>query len=123
MARLRNPPKDTLHYNVLDKDKTRQAIEWLRKNPSQTATAAARIFHIKKEKSLIKKWTREKEKMERKKPVQYGGQNKILRPDQYAAMIQYSADQAMNGGKGAIKQMMYSCAMWLRAQESRSIPL
>jgi hypothetical protein len=34
MARLRNPPKDILRYNVPNKDKTRLAIEWLRENPS-----------------------------------------------------------------------------------------
>jgi len=69
MARLRNPPKDTLRHNVPDKDKTRLAIEWLRGNPSQTATAAVCIFHIEKEKSLVKRWTWEKEKMQRKEPI------------------------------------------------------
>jgi hypothetical protein len=38
-------------------------------------------------------------------------------------MIRYSVDHAMNSGKGAIKQMMFSCAMWLRVQEGKSIPL
>ena len=63
MARLRNPLKDTLRYNVPNKDKTRLAIEWLRENPSQTTTAVACIFHIEKEKSLVKRWTQEKEKI------------------------------------------------------------
>jgi len=49
-----------------------------------------------------------------------GGQNKILRPDQHAAMIQYAVSHAINGGKGATKQMMYNCAMWLRVQDNKS---
>jgi len=51
-----------------------------------------------------------------------GGHNKILRPDQHQALIRYAVDQATNGGKGATKQMMYNCAMWLRVQENKSIP-
>jgi hypothetical protein len=115
MARLRNPPKDTLRHNLLDHDKTRLALEWLQENPSQKPTAAARIFNIKDEKDLQQKWRRTREKIVRKKPVQHGGQNKILRPEQHKAMIQYSIDHATGGGKGATKQMMYNCAMWLRA--------
>ena len=114
MARLRNPPKNTLHRNLPPTDKVELALQWLRENPSQTPTTAARIYHIENEKYLIQKWAREKKKDQRQAPVQYGGQNKILRDDQYAAMIRYSADQAMNGGKGATKQMMFSCAIWLR---------
>ena len=37
-------------------------------------------------------------------------------------MILYAVDQATNGGKGATKQMMYNCAMWLRTQEKKPIP-
>jgi hypothetical protein len=37
-------------------------------------------------------------------------------------MIRYAADQAMDRGKGATKQMMYNCAMWLRVQEGMTIP-
>jgi len=122
MARLRNPPKNTLYRNLPPTDKVELALQWLRENPSQTPTTAARIYHIENEKYLIQKWAREKKKDQRQEPVQHGGQNKILRDDQYAAMIRYSADQAMNGRKGATKQMMYSCAMWLRVQEGRSIP-
>ena len=35
--------------------------------------------------------------------VQKGGQNKILRPDQHTALIQYTVSHAINGGKGATK--------------------
>src|SRR2546421_1573425 len=55
-------------------------------------------------------------------PKKKGGQNKILRPDQHQAMIRYAVDQATNGGKGATKQMMYNCAMWLRTQEGKTAP-
>ena len=51
-----------------------------------------------------------------------GGHNKILRPEQHQALIQYAVDQATNGGKGATKQMLYNCAMWLRVQEKKSVP-
>jgi hypothetical protein len=122
MARLHNPPKNTLHQNLPSTDKVELALQWLRANPSQSPTAAARIYHIENEKSLQQKWRREKEKNQRIEPMQRGGQNKILRPDQHAAIIRYSADYAINGGKGATKQMMYNCAMWLRVQEGRSIP-
>ena len=50
-----------------------------------------------------------------------GGHNKILRPEQHQALIQYAVDQATNGGKEATKQMLYNCAMWLRVQEKKSV--
>jgi hypothetical protein len=123
MARLNNPPKEGLRHTVPDKDKRRLALQWLREHPNEPSTAAARIYHIENEDSLRKAWGQEREKDQRITPIQNGGQNKILRPDQHAAMIQYSLDQATNGGKRATKQMIYNCTMWLRAQESRSIPL
>jgi hypothetical protein len=52
MARLLNAPTNTLHRDLPEKDKTRLALEWLRDNPSETAYTAARIYHIKNEKSL-----------------------------------------------------------------------
>jgi hypothetical protein len=42
-----------------------------------------------------------------------GGHNKILRPEQYQAIIRYAIDQAINGGKGATKQMLYNYIIWL----------
>ena len=36
-------------------------------------------------------------------------------------MIQYAVDQTTNGDKGATKQMMYNCAMWLRVQEHKPV--
>jgi hypothetical protein len=69
----------------------------------------------------LRAWNREKKRIQYGTPI-YGGQNKILRPDQHQAMIRYAADQATNGGRGATKQMMYNCAMWLRVQENKSVP-
>jgi hypothetical protein len=53
---------------------------------------------------------------------QWRGQNKILRPEQHNAIIQYAVSQAIDRGKGATKQMMYNCAMWLRVQDNKSVP-
>jgi hypothetical protein len=52
--------------------------------------------------------------------VQKGGQNKILRPDQYTVLIQYTVSYAINRGKGAIKQMIYNCIMWIRTEDNKT---
>lgn len=52
---------------------------------------------------------------------QHGGHNKILRPEQDSALIQYAAGHCLNRGKDATKQMMYNCAMWFRVQEARRL--
>ena len=121
MARLRNPPKNTLLRDLPDKEKIKKAIQWLRENPEESPTTAARICHIEKEDSVKKAWQRERKRMEKGRP-KHGGQNKILRPEQHNALIQYAVSQAIDGGKGATKQMMYNCAMWLRIQEKKSVP-
>ena len=118
MARLRAFPKTTLQRDLPDQDKMKLALEFLRENPHEKPSTAARLYYIVKEDSVRKAWLRERTK---KKTVK-GGQNKILRPEQHQAMIQYAVDQAIDGGKGATKQMMYNCAMWLRVQEHKSIP-
>jgi hypothetical protein len=82
MARLSNAPTNTLHRDLPEKDKTRLALEWLRDNPSETANTAARIYHIKNEKSLWRAWHREK-KRKQEGLVQHGGHNKILRLEQH----------------------------------------
>jgi hypothetical protein len=91
----------------------KQAIQWLRENPDESPTVAARIHNIQKEKSVQRAWQREKKRIEKGK-LQWGGHNKILRPEMHNAMIRYAVEQAANGGKGATKQMMFNCAMWLR---------
>jgi RNA polymerase-interacting CarD/CdnL/TRCF family regulator len=63
MARLRNAPQNTLLRDLPSKDKMKQAIQWLRENPDEAPTAAARIYNIKKEKSVIKAWQRERKRI------------------------------------------------------------
>lgn len=82
MACLSNALTNTLHHDLLEKDKTRLALEWLRDNPSKTAYTVARIYHIKNEKSSRRTWHREK-KRKQEGLVQHRGPNKILRPEQY----------------------------------------
>ena len=121
MARLRNAPKNTLLRDLPDKDKIKLAIQWLYENLDESPTTAARCHNIKKEKTFIKAWQREKKRVKNGRP-QWGGQNKILRPEQHNAMIQYAVSQAIDGGKGATKQIMYNCIMWLRVQANKSVP-
>jgi hypothetical protein len=98
----------------------KQAIQWLRENLEETPTTAARVCNIKKEDSVKKAWQRERKRIEKGRP-QWGGHNKILRPEMHNAMIRYAVEQATNGGKGATKQMMFNCAMWLRVRASEEI--
>jgi hypothetical protein len=117
MAKLAHPPKSTLLRDLPFKDKMKLALDFLHENPHEKPSTAARLYDIKQEDSVRKAWLRE-----RKGKKARGGQNKILRPDQHQALIRYAVDQAINGGKGATKQMMYNCAMWLRVQEHKPVP-
>jgi hypothetical protein len=115
MARLQNIPKNTLIRDLPEKDKLILALQWLHENPTESPTIAARCYNIQKEGTLQKAWRRERKRMEKGKGKEIrGGHNKILRPEQYQAMIRYAIDQAINGGKGATKQMLFNCVMWLR---------
>jgi hypothetical protein len=78
MARLASLPKNTLQRDLPEKDKLRQALEFMRKHPKEEATPTARLFNLKKPGTLQKAWNREKKGLRKKK---VGGQNKILRPD------------------------------------------
>jgi hypothetical protein len=66
--------------------------------------------------------TREEEGWEGCSGGRGGRHNKILRPEQRQALIQYAVDQATNGGKGATNPMLYNCVMWLRVREKKSVP-
>ncbi|KAN0074287.1 hypothetical protein V8E54_008224, partial [Elaphomyces granulatus] len=101
----------------------RLALQWLRENPTETPTTAARCHAIAKEDSVRQAWRREKKRNERQKKLTGGaGLNKVLSPDQHQALLRYAVDHATEGGMGATKQMMFSCAMWLRAQEGKPAP-
>ena len=124
MVQLSSLPKNVQLQDLPAKEKMQLALQWLRENPTESATTAARCHFIKKEASLRTAWRRERKRAaEGRKPIgRGGGLNRILRPDQHQAMIWYAVDQATNGGKGATKQMMYNCAMYLRYQEKKSLP-
>src|SRR2546421_332473 len=62
MARLRNAPRNTLLGDLPEKEKMKQAIQWLRENPEEAPTTAARTYNIKK-KALIKAWQRRRKRM------------------------------------------------------------
>ena len=123
MVRLSSIPKNTLIRDLPDEYKMRLALQWLRENPTETPTTAARCHGITVEGSVRQAWRREKKRNERQKRSAGGaGINKILSPDQHQALLRYAADHATGGGMGATKQMMFSCAMWLRAQEGKTVP-
>ena len=109
MARLHALPQNTLQRDLPLKDRMKLALQWLRENPTESPTTAARLYHIEKEGSVRTAWMRERRRPNGK--LKRGGHNKILRPDQHQALIQYAIDQATNRGKGAIKQMMFNCAI------------
>jgi hypothetical protein len=121
MARLSNLPKNTLLRDMPERDKLREAIQFLKANPEETPATAARACCVRNEDTVRKAWQRERKKMGTVR-VQKGGQNKILRPDQYTALIQYAVSHAINGGKGATKQMMYNCVMWMRTEDNKTAP-
>jgi hypothetical protein len=86
---------------------------------------AAHLHFIKQENSVRKAWLRARKKASKVRETNLGGagMNKILRPEQRQAMIRYAVDQDTNKGKGATKQMLSNCAMWLRVQENKAVPL
>jgi hypothetical protein len=51
-----------------------------------------------------------------------GGQNKVLTPEMHEAVVRYAADQATDSGRGATKQMLFNCIMYLRIQENKTVP-
>lgn len=136
MARLSGLPKERLLRDMPEKDKQRDALQWLRCNPDEKPITAARACNVENHQTLKKAWQRERKKLEalrilkklwgqqgKQEKPRWGGQNKILRDDQHAALIQYAVSHAINGGKGATKQMMFNCAMHLRREEKKSPPL
>jgi hypothetical protein len=121
MARLNQPPKNACLRDLRDKDKIQDALQWLRANPGEKPTAAARIYGIKNEQYFRLAWNRDKKKRERG-PVKLGGQNRILNDAQHQALIRYAIDQATDGGMGAIKRMMYNAAAYFRRQQGKEPP-
>ncbi|PMD63925.1 uncharacterized protein K444DRAFT_609512 [Hyaloscypha bicolor E] len=97
MARLSNLPKNTLLRNMPEKDKLREAIQFLKANPEETPATAARACCVRNEDIVRKAWQRERKKMGT-----------------------YAVSYAINGGKGAIKQIIYNCAIWMRTEDNKT---
>src|ERR1700755_3192191 len=111
-----------------DKQRMQLALQWLRDNPSETPTVAARIhFHEdlpKHEASVRVAWAREKKKKEKANKgvvVQHGGHNRVLSDAQKEALILYVREQAEHG-LGATKKMVFAAIAHLKDQETPSKP-
>ena len=119
MVRCRSPSTFEHIRNQPLKIRTQEAIQWLRENPKETAVCAARLHFIENEKSFDTAWRRarkrdEKHRHAHRKEKKWGGHTKILEDWQNEAVIKYATDQATNGGKGATRQMLFNCIVYLR---------
>jgi hypothetical protein len=125
MARLAHTPKNIHVKDLPNHQKMLLALQWLHSNPRESPTVVARLHFIEQENSVRKAWLQARKKASKagEKNLGGAGMNKILQPEQHQAMIRYAVDQATNRGKGATKQMLYNCAMWLRVQENTAVPL
>jgi hypothetical protein len=54
MVNLTVPNEDILRRDMPNQDKLILALEWLRENPTEKATTAARLFNIEKEDTVPK---------------------------------------------------------------------
>ena len=113
-----------------DRERMRRAIQWLRANPSESPTQAARIhFHLdlpKHEASVRVAWARDKKKRQkqtegREVAKKSGGQNRILSDAQSQAVLQYAREQAEHG-LGPTKKMVFAAIAHLKAQEIPAKP-
>src|SRR5271168_130121 len=113
-----------------DRERMRRAIQWLRANPSESPTQAARMhFHLdlpKHEASVRVAWARDKKKRQKQSEggevaKKSGGQNRILSDAQSQAVVQYAREQAEHG-LGATKKMVFAAIAHLKAQEIPAKP-
>jgi hypothetical protein len=103
--------------------RTQTAIQWLRDNPGERASTAARLHYIKNEKSFQTTWRRARKRDQRSSPPpQTGGHNKILTDAQHASIIKYATDQASHGNKGATRQMIFNAILFLRRGDHKPAP-
>ena len=63
MARLSNLPKNTLLRDMPERDKLREAIQFLKANPEETPATTARACCVQNEDTVKKAWQRERKKM------------------------------------------------------------
>jgi hypothetical protein len=83
MARLNFISKKKLTRNLPNEDKMRLALQWLRENPTETTTTAARCHSIANEHYVRQAWRREKRNERQKKLAGGAGHNNILSLDQH----------------------------------------
>jgi len=72
MARLRNAPKNVLLRDLPEKDKLREAIQFLKDNPDESPATTARACGVKNKDTVRKTWQRERKRIEMGRP-QWGG--------------------------------------------------
>jgi hypothetical protein len=63
MARLSNLPNNALLRDMPERDKLREAIQFLKANPEETPATAARACYVRNEDTVKKAWQRERKKM------------------------------------------------------------
>jgi DDE superfamily endonuclease len=90
-----------------------QAKEWLRENPTETATAAARIFKVN---AVTLRSSITRDKTIPAIAVKHGGKNKVLTNAQIEALKQWIRRQC-DQGLGATKKMIYAAICHLRKPE------
>jgi hypothetical protein len=88
------------------------AIAFKHEHPEETATTAARIYHVNDE-TIRTTLLREKQ---REGPAQHGGHNKILSEVQVKAIYKYIEDSYLSR-YGATKAMVFAAVGCLKAHE------
>ncbi|CZT44827.1 uncharacterized protein RSE6_05066 [Rhynchosporium secalis] len=111
-TRLSLAPSNRLIRHMPELDKVVKALEFLRENLSESLINATRIYSISKLNTR-----RERKKQESEVALVYGGYNRILSEAQERAVIRYIIDYATSRGKGATKQIVYNCILYLRGEE------
>ena len=91
----------------IKKSLLRDAKAWLKENPSELPTVAAKIFKINAD-TLRRSIARDTPT-----PPQAGGQNKVLSDSQIAVLKQWILQQ-YEDGFGATRQMVYAAVCYLR---------
>jgi hypothetical protein len=124
MARLNTLPRDGLIKDLPTTDKLKLALEWLRANPTEKPTTAARAHCIENVQTVQQVWRRERKRVYRTGTFERGrpGAPTILTDTQHQALIQYAIDQATNGGIGATKRIMWNAICYLRKQAGQENP-
>ena len=103
-------PKNTLIRDLPDEDKMRLALQWLRENPTETPTTQRVATALR--------WRAPYDRLGDERRGTRDRRNRL----EGLALTRFSAPIMLQEGMGATKQIMFSCAMWLRAQEGKTAP-